>query len=357
MRADLVVLGKGVVGGALAELVAAGRAPRGVRLVRTLDTRSAPLSDAALDAHAASSSCPVLVDATPADGLEALYARALARGIHVVTANKKPLVAPFSVREELFTLARRAGVVIGREATVGAGLPVVDTLRALAASGDRVRRIECVLSGTLAFLCAQLHAGTPMSDAIAVAKARGYTEPNPREDLAGADVAKKAVIVAREMGFPIELADVDLVPFIGRDEPIDDVAWARRARDAQARGERFVYLAQIEVDGEALRASVGLASVREDSAVAAARGPAAVAAFETERRGAEPLVVRGPGAGGVVTAEALLRDVERASSSVRPRAGTRRAGIQGSCATGSASASSSASSFASTRAGCSSSRW
>jgi aspartokinase/homoserine dehydrogenase 1 len=355
VRADLLVLGTGVVGGALLELLSSERAPRGIHVAGACNTRTPPLTDRLLDGLAASSPCPVLVDATPADGIEALYARALGRGIHVVTANKKPLVAPWHVRRELFAVAAERGLTIGREATVGAGLPIVGTLGDLVATGDRVRRVDCVLSGTLAFLCDELHAGTPLSRAIAEAKEKGYTEPDPWEDLGGADVARKAVILAREIGLPLEIGDVDLAPFAPRGEPIDDAAWARRAAEAEARGERLVYLARIDVDGTTARASAGLASLPRAHPAAASRGPVALASFTTDRYAAEPLVVRGPGAGGPVTASALVADVLRArgaSSTVRERsAGTTRAGIKAACATPSVSGGSSASRSASTPAG------
>lgn len=357
MRADLLVLGTGVVGGALLDLLSSDRAPRGLHVFGAFNTRTPPLDDAALDALAVSSPCPVLVDATPADGIESLYARALSRGIHVVTANKKPLAAPWRVRQQLFALAEDRGVSIGREATVGAGLPIVGTLGDLVATGDRVRRVDCVLSGTLAFLCDELHVGTPLSRAIAVAKERGYTEPDPREDLGGADVARKAVILAREMGFPLELGDVDLVPFASREEPIDDDAWARRVAEAESRGERLVYLARIEVDRDTARATARLESLPRTHPAAASRGPVALASFTTDRYAAEPLVVRGPGAGGPVTASALVADVLRlrartpSSTLHARRAGTPLAGIEGVCATPSVSGGSSASSSASTPAG------
>lgn len=352
MRADLFVLGTGVVGGALLDLLASERAPRGTRVARAFNTRTAPLDDRALDELAATSACPVLVDATAVDGIEALYARALARGIHVVTANKKPLVAPWPVRQRLFALAAERGVTIGREATVGAGLPIVGTLADLVATGDRVRRVECVLSGTLAYLTDELHAGTPLSRAIAAAKEKGYTEPDPGEDLGGADVARKAVILAREMGFGLELGDVDLVAFAPRGEPIDDAAWAARTREAAARGDRLVYLARIDVDGPRASATARLVSLPRTHPAAASRGPVALASFTTDRYAAEPLVVRGPGAGGPVTAAALVADVLHLSSAVaQRRAGTAFAGIEGVCATPSVSGGSSGSRSVSIPAG------
>jgi homoserine dehydrogenase len=323
VRPDVLLLGTGVVGSAFLD------AAKAVNIVRSVNTRTWPVYDEELD-RLAKSATPIIVDATPADGLESLYARALSRGIHIVTANKKPLAARHEVRRELFAIARKTGADIGRSATVGAGLPFIRTIFDLQASGDRVRRIECVLSGTLSFLCEEIHRGTKLRDAIATAKARGYTEPDPSVDLAGTDVARKLVILGRELGFALELEDVDLEPFV----PLE-----------AGEGERLVYRACIDVEHGRVRAAARSALVPESHPAASVRGPVALAAFWTERYTDEPLVIRGPGAGGAVTASALLGDIARIGT------GTRHAGIEGSCATRSVSVASLASSFVSTPAG------
>jgi homoserine dehydrogenase len=326
VRPDILLLGTGVVGTAFLE------AARNVDVVRSVNTRTWPVHDTELD-RLAKSACPVIVDATPADGLESLYTRALSRGIHIVTANKKPLASRFAVRRELFAVAEKRGAHIGRSATVGAGLPFIRTIADLLATGDRVRRIECVLSGTLSFLCEELRRGTKLEDAVATAKARGYTEPDPNVDLSGIDVARKAVILARELGFALELEDVELRPF--------------EAVAPQA-GERLVYLARIDVDDGRVRASARSTLVPESHPAASVCGPVALAAFTTDCYTDEPLVIRGPGAGGAVTASALLGDIARIAALAT---GTRHADIQESCVTRSGSAASSASSCSSTRAG------
>jgi homoserine dehydrogenase len=326
VRPEVLLLGTGVVGTAFL-----AAAEERVTVLRAVNTRTWPVYDDELD-RLAKSSVPVIVDATPAENLESLYARALARGIHVVTANKKPLATRHAVSRELFAIADKRGVEIGRSATVGAGLPFIRTITDVERSGDRVRRIDCVLSGTLSFLCDALRRGTTLDDAVATAKARGYTEPDPNVDLSGIDVARKAVILARELGFAIELEDVDLRPFEALTPGAD---------------ERLVYLARIEVDAARVRVSARSTIVPESHPAASVRGPVALAAFTTDHYPDEPLVIQGPGAGGAVTASALLGDIGRIANAT----GTPRAVIQGSCVTRSGSVASLASTCSSIPAG------
>lgn len=266
----------------------------------------------------------VLVDCTAADGMDEVYEEALSRGLHVVTANKKPLVAPRERVERIFAAAARSGASFRYEATVGAGLPIIGTLQGLVRTGDRVRSIECALSGTLGFITNELARGVPLSEAVATAKAAGYTEPDPREDLAGTDVARKAVIVARELGIPLELEDVSLSPLVpaealGRDEDLDvslrrlDADFAQRTAALRARGEKLVYLAQIRVgdpkSGRRTEVVVGPQAIPLDHPAASLEGSSALVAITSDRYPVAPLVVRGAGAGGPVTATAVLTDV------------------------------------------------
>jgi aspartokinase/homoserine dehydrogenase 1 len=346
--AHVFLVGTGVVGSAVLAIAhgATATRPRGIALVGVANTRGqrlaepgATLSDA--DARAIRTTAtggaafvvgddvldrlakrpqPVLVDATAADGMEDLYVRALERGIHVVTANKKPLAAPWPKRKQLFAATRlENGARFRYEATVGAGLPVIETVKDLVRTGDRVRRIECVLSGTLGFVANELHAGTPLSRAVAIAKDRGYTEPDPREDLGGTDVARKVVVLARELGSELELGDVDLQPFVPASVKYladADGELAARVKRLRARGEKLVYLARIDVEHDSdgtgtprVRASAGPVAVSLDHPAATLGGGSALVAFTTARYDRDPLVVRGSGAGGSVTASALFADV------------------------------------------------
>lgn len=339
-KADVLLVGTGVVGSALVNIVHGGECTLPIHLaavantrgivpteaeaeltahaVKALrarphgETRGEVITDAFLDAFARKAS-PVLVDATAADGLEDLYLRALARGIHVVTANKKPLVVSYEKRQRLFDPAnRKNGARFRYEATVGAGLPVIETVKDLVRTGDRVKKIECVLSGTLGFVANELYAGTPLSQAVAIAKDRGYTEPDPREDIGGADVARKAVILARELGASLELSDVDLTPFVPTYVKLAelDMEVGARVKRLKERGEKLVYLARIEQDAEGnVKASAGPVAVALDHPAATLAGSSALVSFTSARYPADPLVVRGSGAGGPVTAAAVLADV------------------------------------------------
>ncbi len=344
-KANVLLVGTGVVGSALVGILhgdARGKLPihlaavantRGVVPIdaateltpeHVKELRARPktegtaevLTDAFLDAFA-QKPAPVLVDATAADGIEELYERALARGIHVVTANKKPLVVPWEKRQRLFDPSKRTrGARFRYEATVGAGLPVIETVKDLVRTGDRVKRIECVLSGTLGFVANELFAGTRLSEAVAIAKDRGYTEPDPREDIGGSDVARKVVILARELGTPLEFGDVDLAPFVPTYVSLAtlDQEVGARVKRLKERGEKLVYLARIETgaDGTA-KASAGPIAVPLDHPAATLSGSSALVAFTTARYPHDPLVVRGSGAGGAVTASALVADVLKAT--------------------------------------------
>ncbi|HEX7664143.1 MAG TPA: hypothetical protein VF407_06530 [Polyangiaceae bacterium] len=288
-----------------------GRSGAELDALLALPPREPPraIDDATLDELAAKEK-PVLVDATAWEGAGALYRRALQRGIAVVSANKKPFAGPL---EEWNALADETRAPLLYSATVGAGLPIVSTLQGLVSTGDKVTRIDCVLSGTLGFLVNAIDQGVPFSSALATAKERGFTEPDPRDDLGGADVARKLVILARTLGAEIDLADVDLTPLVDPDTALDaalDRDFEARARSAAKRGEKLVYLACIEraADGR-VTASAGPTLVPRTHPAATLAPSAALAAFTTVRHERTPLVVSGSGAGGEITAAGLLADI------------------------------------------------
>ncbi|HVP61009.1 MAG TPA: aspartate kinase [Myxococcaceae bacterium] len=275
---------------------------------------------------------PVLVDCTAEEGMERLYVEAFRRGIHVVAANKKPLALPLDRRAEVFEVARRHFRAWHYETTVGAGLPVIETLKNLVATGDVVERIDGSLSGTLGFLCQEVMAGVPLSVAVRAARDRGYTEPHPRDDLSGLDVARKALILARELGLQLELEDVSVEPFVdaaflAEDDPerflrqlvADDEAFGTRVQRYLAAGRTLRYLVQIVPGAEGRKVRVGPVAVEAGHPAVPLRGAEALVAFTTARYQDYPLIVRGAGAGGDVTAAGVLADVLRLTQNVRGR--------------------------------------
>lgn len=261
---------------------------------------------------------PVLVDATAAD-TGAVLERALTRGWDLVLANKIPLAADRESAERLEHAARLHRRRILHEATVGAGLPVLDTLRKLQESGDRVLHIEGCPSGTLGYVFGEISRGRAFSAALRDAVAKGYTEPDPRVDLSGLDVARKALILARRIGFAGDLRHVavdSLVPaglervgvgdFLARAEELD-AAWTRRAAEARLNGCVLRYRARATPTSVA----VGLVEVPHTDPLGALQGTDNQFAFRTSRYDEQPLVIRGPGAGPAVTAAGVFNDLLR----------------------------------------------
>jgi homoserine dehydrogenase len=260
----------------------------------------------------------IVVDTTAADGMEAVLRRALELGYGVVLSNKRPLASPWPDARLFFEHPR-----MRFEATVGAGLPVINTLRYLVDTGDVVKHIEGALSGTLGYLCSCLEDGESFSEAVRAAKAKGYTEPDPRDDLGGMDVARKALILARLAGWPMELDHVRVDPlypaemaalsldeFMGQLPRLDsDFAAYTGALTGVPR-----YMAEIAPD----KAVVGLRMVGERLA-AQLRGTLNQVSFRTERYDEHLLSLLGPGAGMEVTAAAVLQDcLQLAQSAARP---------------------------------------
>jgi aspartokinase/homoserine dehydrogenase 1 len=312
---------------------ATGLDPRSARDLLLASTEAADL-ETLLDGLARLP-VPVLVDCTAADGMEQVYRRAFAKGIHVVAANKKPLALPSAERAELFAAARKAHRAYRYETTVGASLPLIETLKNLVRTGDRVRLIEGSLSGTLGYLANALSQGAALSAAVREAHRLGYTEPHPRDDLSGTDAARKALILARELGFAAEFSDVEVEPFVPRELLLEDdreaffralekqdSAFAEKMRRMQAEGRTLRYLARVEAPvepGQRATIRVGPLGVPATHPATRLRGTEAFVAFHTERYAEYPLLVQGAGAGGAVTAAGVLADILAISQSLRGR--------------------------------------
>jgi aspartokinase/homoserine dehydrogenase 1 len=228
-----------------------------------------------------------------------------------------PLAAEQDAVDRLHELARRNGRQILNEATVGAGLPVLDTLHKLLEAGDDVLSIEGCPSGTLGFLFGELGRGELFSAALERAIGLGYTEPDPRVDLCGLDVARKALILARAIGFRGELSDVkveSLVPrgldeisrddFLARASELD-APWAHRVNEARRKGRVLRYRAHVTPTS----IIVGLATVRLTEPLGTLNGTDNQFTFTTARYRTQPLVITGPGAGPAVTAAGVFNDL------------------------------------------------
>ncbi len=259
---------------------------------------------------------PILVDLTSEETAPILQ-EALENGFHVVLANKKPLAVPQIEFDRLIETAKERRVSLRYEATAGAGLPVLDTLGKLQESGDRVENILGCFSGTLGFIMTALEDGVPFSQAVREAWKLGYTEPDPRDDLSGVDVARKALILARTLGRRVELSDIRLEPLFGPSVDSADPAkfmdnlvsldGGFAERTAKARREKKVlrYVARI---GRRI-IQVGVEAVPESSPMGRLRGTDNQVAIYTKRYSTNPLVVTGPGAGAAVTAAGVLNDI------------------------------------------------
>ncbi len=262
----------------------------------------------------------VIIDCTASDQISSKYADWLSRGIHVITPNKKAFSSAYSDYQALQDAADAGSSHYFYETTVGAALPVITTLCDLIHTGDEVRSISGIFSGTLAYLFNVYDGTTPFSEIVRVAKESGYTEPDPRDDLSGMDVARKLTILARELGQKIEIGDfpvTNLVPAALRDCSIDEFLAKLPEYDdemeslyqkAAADNKQLRYVANLDAEGNA---SIGLEPVDASHPFCNINLTDNIVQFETERYSANPLVIQGPGAGPEVTAAGVFADLLR----------------------------------------------
>ena len=255
----------------------------------------------------------IVIDVTATDETVPALQLALDRGYGAALANKKPLAGSM----EVFRALTRSGR-LRYESTVGSGVPVIATLReTILPSHDPVARIEGCLSGTLGFLTTGLEAGRAFSELVSEARAQGYTEPDPRDDLGGMDVARKALILARTLDWPLELAQIPVEPLFPPEMaagsvddfmaalPALDAIYREKVASAAARGNTLRYVATL-ADG---KASVGLKETPKASPLGQLQGSDNLIAFHTEVYHATPLVLQGRGAGVHGTAAGVLADI------------------------------------------------
>jgi aspartokinase/homoserine dehydrogenase 1 len=353
VNTDVVLLGFGRVGRALTDQIAAADEGPNVRVVGLLDRsgfifdprglsrrrllqlarekdrgallsalggRAAPAAEALTTMAGHAVSRPVLVDVTAEDTAPLLEA-ALGHGFDLVLANKKPLATTWENHTRLMSAASAAGRRIRFEATVGAGLPIMDTYQKLVETGDRVLGIEGCVSGSLTYVLSAVSAGRRFSDAVREAMELGYAEPDPRDDLSGRDAGRKALILARLLGYkgpaavpeslvPPRLKSVSPQVFMRELDSMDE-EWRARMADELARGRVLRYV--VAATPRSLRA--GLVSVPSTSPIGSLEGTRNLISFTTQRYRTDPLVIIGPGAGPAVTAAGILNDIHRLATS------------------------------------------
>ena len=259
----------------------------------------------------------VFVDCTASAEVASLYGDFLQKNISVVAANKVAASSEYENYSFLKQTARARGVKYLFETNVGAGLPIINTINNLIASGDKILKIEAVLSGTLNFIFNEISAEVPFSETVRRAKEQGYSEPDPRIDLSGKDVVRKLVILAREAGYQVEQDDVEKNLFIPQEFfdgslddfwknlPTLDVDFEERRRRLESEGKRWRFVAKME-NG---KTSVSLCEVDKDHPFYMLEGSNNIILLTTDRYKEYPMLIQGYGAGAGVTAAGVFADI------------------------------------------------
>ncbi|KAL9187867.1 hypothetical protein ACHAXT_006245 [Thalassiosira profunda] len=334
-----VVGGTGLIGSALLEMMATKKAPgidcvgwcnskKGVKLTSGGEETTSWKGEVKFNddyvASCAAGTSICIADCSASEAVSDNYATWLAKGWHVATPNKKVNSGPLDRYQRCIDASNSEGG--GKwyvEATIGAGLPVVSTFRTLKATGDEIRNVRGIFSGTMSFLFNEWDGKSPFSEVVASAKEKGYTEPDPRDDLNGMDVARKVVIAARESGLMISLEDVSVESLVPKElEDVSaeefmkrfgegDASMSEKATKAEANGNVLRFVGGVDVGAK--EAYVRLAEFPKSHPFAGLSGADNILEIETMRYGPEgsstPLIIRGPGAGAAVTAAGVYGDI------------------------------------------------
>lgn len=260
----------------------------------------------------------IVLDTTASDTTTALLRQALQQKATVILSNKKPLTQSQNTFDQLHALGQNR---LFYETTVGAGLPLISTIKTLIATGDKILEIKGCFSGTLGFLCSSLEQNISFSKAVQEAKEKGFTEPDPRDDLSGIDVGRKALILARLIGLKKELSDIHINPlypsdfnglttemFLQKTSRLN-MQYSNLFKKAEKQNNTMRYIAIIDNQ----KISIGLQKVPKRSPFGYLQGPENIICIKTKRYNTHPLVISGPGAGLEVTAAGVFGDILQAT--------------------------------------------